>query len=294
MSILLNSRHTIVSTLRVGSCIAAMACLVLPGSAAAVPVVFSAAGGNPAAIQATVDGFRAQFGTLNPNVPGSFGSGRREINWDGVPDGFAAPGVLPGNFFNVNSPRGAVLSTPGTGFAVSANAGSGVAVEFGNINPSYGALFAPFSSQRLFTALGSNITGVDFFVPGSGADAATRGFGAVFTDVDVLGSTSISFFGINGEALGNFVVPATNGNGSLSFLGVFFTEAQPVVGSVRITSGTGALGPNDVGRGVDLVVMDDFIYGEPVGVAATATPAPASLPVLGAALGLLAALRRRR
>jgi MYXO-CTERM domain-containing protein len=40
--------------------------------------------------------------------------------------------------------------------------------------------------------------------------------------------------------------------------------------------------------------MDDFIYGEPVGVAATATPAPASLPVLGAALGLLAALRRRR
>jgi hypothetical protein len=63
---------------------------------------------------------------------------------------------------------------------------------------------------------------------------------------------------------------------------------------VRITSGTGALGPNDVGRGVDLVVMDDFIYGEPVGVAATATPAPASLPVLGAALGLLATLRRRR
>jgi hypothetical protein len=31
------------------------------------------------------------LGTLNANVPGSFASGRRETNWDGVPDNFAAP-----------------------------------------------------------------------------------------------------------------------------------------------------------------------------------------------------------
>src|SRR5437868_8958461 len=40
---------------------------------------------------------------------------RSEINWDGVPDALAAPNNLPANFFNVNSPRGVVLATPGTG-----------------------------------------------------------------------------------------------------------------------------------------------------------------------------------
>lgn len=270
-----------------------VALLLLAPAARAVPVVFSAAGNGAASIQASVDAFRAQLGALNPNVAGSFGGGRREINWDGVPDGFAAPGLLPANFFNVNSPRGVLLSTPGTGFQVSANAGAGAPVEFGNLNPSYPALFSPFSAQRLFTALGSNVTGVDFVVPGTGIDAATRGFGAVFTDVDVQGSTSIGFFGVGGDLLGSFAVPASNGNGGFSFLGVFFTDALPLVGSVRILSGTGALGPNDVGQGVDLVAMDDFIYGEPIAVAAVATPAPASLPVLAVALGLLAARRRR-
>ena len=89
---------------------------------AADPITFSAAGVNVAAVTPTVDAFRTALGTLNPNVAGSFGSGRREINWDGVPDSFAAPNSLPANFFNVNSPRGVVLSTPGTGFQVSAKA----------------------------------------------------------------------------------------------------------------------------------------------------------------------------
>ena len=36
-----------------------------------------------------------------------------EINWDGVPDALASPNSFPANFFNVNSPRGTVFSTPG-------------------------------------------------------------------------------------------------------------------------------------------------------------------------------------
>src|SRR5581483_9428443 len=113
---------------------------------------------NAAAIQATVDSFRTALGTLNPNQAGSFGSGRREINWDGVPSNFAAPNLFPANFFNVNSPRGVLLSTPGSGLQTSgattdASAGQPAAANFGNVNPSYTSTFQPFSPQRLFTAL---------------------------------------------------------------------------------------------------------------------------------------------
>ena len=104
---------------------------LLLGGAAQAQVVFSASGATAGTIAPTVDSFRSAIGPLNPNVAGSFGSGRREINWDGVPDSFAAPNNLPGNFFNVNSPRGVVLATPGTGLAVSASAASGTATQFG-------------------------------------------------------------------------------------------------------------------------------------------------------------------
>src|SRR5438093_9319837 len=110
---------------------------------AAAPITFSASGSSPAGIQATVDAYRADLGPANPNVAGSFGSGRREINWDGVPDALSAPNNLPANFFNVNSPRGVVFATPGTGFQVSANAvnPTSTPIQFGNIDPSYPDLF---------------------------------------------------------------------------------------------------------------------------------------------------------
>ena len=114
--------------------------------AQASAILFSASGPNPAGIQATVDAFRTSLGTLNPNVPGSFGTGRREINWDGVPDALSAPNNLPANFFNVNSPRGVIFGTPGTGFQVSATAASGTPVEFGNINPTYSLRWGATSS----------------------------------------------------------------------------------------------------------------------------------------------------
>ena len=95
-----------------------------------------------------MDAFRTALGTLNPNVAGSFGTGRREINWDGVPDIFAAPNFLPGNFFNVNSQRGVVGSTPGTGLEVRANAGLSTPTQFGNLDPLYPTNFEPFSSQN--------------------------------------------------------------------------------------------------------------------------------------------------
>ena len=248
-------------------------------TAAAAPITVSGSGSSPAGIQALVDAYRADLGggPPNANVAGSFGSGRREINWDGVPDALSAPNSLPANFFNVNSPRGVVFTTAGTGFQVSATAASGTPVEFGNINPAYTSEFQTFSPQRLFTALGSDSLDVNFFVPGSTTPALTRGFGSVFTDVDLANTTSIEFFAANNASLGVFFVPVANDG--LSFLGVDF--GSNIVSRVRITNGNTALGPNETG-GVDLVVMDDFLYGEPVGIPEAST----LILLLGGLLGL--------
>lgn len=228
-------------------------------------VTRSGSGANAAAIQTVVDQFRTDLGLLNSNVAGSFGTGRRQINWDGVPDASAAPNSLPANFFNVTSPRGAILSTAGTGLEVSANVGNATATptEFANINPNYTNLFAAFSAQRLFTAVGSNITDVTFYFPGSTIAAQVRGFGAVFSDVDLTNVTSIQYFDKDNVSLGTFFVPAASGNKTFSFLGVSYPAA--VISRVRITCGNAALGVAvNESAGTDLVVMDDFIYAEPI------------------------------
>ena len=82
--------------------VAVVLAVLVPVPSFAVPIIFEASGANAGAIQGSVDAFRTALGTLNPNVAGSVGSGRREINWDGVPDLFSAPNPLPPDFFNVN------------------------------------------------------------------------------------------------------------------------------------------------------------------------------------------------
>lgn len=242
-------------------------------------------GANAAAIQTSVDAFRTDLGgSLNANVAGSFLTGRREINWDGVPDALAAPNNLPGDFFNVNSPRGTLLTTAGTGFQVSANAANptSTAVRFGNINSQFPDKFTVFSPQRLFTALGSNIVDVNFVVPGSNTPAGVSGFGSVFTDVDLGNTTSIQYFSASNTSLGTFFVPTAPLG--LSFLGVSgFSEP---VARVRLTNGNGPLTSAAIGN--DSVVMDDFIYGEPQALRNAAIPEPTSLLLLATGLaGLL-------
>jgi hypothetical protein len=240
---------------------AALALLSAPRLGRTAPVVFEASGASPADIQASVDGFRAFLGALNPNVPGSFQGGRREINWDGVPDAFAAPNNLPANFFNANSPRGVVFFTQGTGFQVSADNDNptNTPILFGNLHPVFPQLFSVFSPQRIFTALDSNIMETLFFVPGSPTGATVNGFGVVFTDVNRGDSTKIEYFDVNGRLLfSRNVLAGTTERGSLSFLGVGFDAGERVF-QVRITSG------NRIARtpARDVVMMDDFIYGEP-------------------------------
>jgi hypothetical protein len=130
---------------------------------------------------------------------------------------------------------------------------------------------------------------VIFFVPGSTTAALTNGFGAVFTDVDLANTTSLTFFDSANASLGTFFVPAgTTADESLSFLGVDFGSA--IVSRVRITNGNAALGPTD-GGGIDVVVMDDFLYGEPI--AAVPEPSTWAMMLIGfAGVGFMTYRRR--
>lgn len=263
----------------------AATCLLVSGAWAS-PVVtsFFDAGANPADIADTRDAFRAAIGGGSvAGANGSFGGLRREINWDGVPDIRADPNALPADFFNVNSPRGAVFSTPGTGFLVSANGGGATPTLFG-----FGNDFQAFSAQRLFTAVGSNVTDVRFFVPGTDTAATTSAFGVIFTDVEVAGLTKLEFFDET-DTLFFTSNALVSGNQGLSFVGA--TVAGGAIGRVRITSGLNTILANGVlGNTIDdVVVMDDFIYAEPLQQQTVPLPSTAALALLGLAL----ALRRR-
>jgi hypothetical protein len=233
------------------------------------PSVFQAAGPDAASIQSTVDSYRTALGiTNNANNPGPLGSGRREINWDGGGSSATSPGPTPFTVFLIT--RGANITTPGTGFVQAPP--SGMATTFGN--PTYANIFKTFSPLRLFSPIASNVTEVEFFVPGTGNVPATvSGFGSVLTDVDQPNgsgpaakrgnrhaSTLFEFFGTDGKLLFSSFAPSSPGDGRLSFFGVKFNDAR--IARVRITAGNTAPGPNDDDK-ADVVMMDDFIYGEP-------------------------------
>ena len=241
------------------------------------PAVFQAAGPNLASIQGTITDFRNALGDpVNGNATQELAVGRREINWDGgVPpsDVTTAP-VNPFNTF-LNT-RGAQFTTPGIGLSQAPPSGGpqgGLVGLFGN--STYATTFRAFSPLRLFTPVGSNITDTAFFVAGSNGQvrAAVTGFGVIFTDVDQPdgsgpgnkrgnrgASTLVQFFGADGRLLFSSFVPASPGDGGFSFFGIKFND--PRIASVRITAGNVAPGPNDDEKH-DVVMMDDFIYGEP-------------------------------
>src|SRR5690349_4882914 len=243
-----------------------LAICTLINSVPASPVLRVGAGANAAAIQAAVDQFRTDLGGVNNGIGGSFITGRREINWDGVADSFSEPNALPYNFFNVNSPRGVIFhSIANIGgnhqFRVSASAASGTAVRFGNIDLSYATLFQTFSAEKLFHGRFSNEIEIMFFIPGTNVPATVSGFGAVFCDVDS-SNTFIEYYASDGNKIsGSSLNVANNG---LSFIGTSFNAGERVA-KVIIRLGLSNLqsGNVDGANSVDVVAMDDFIYGEP-------------------------------
>ncbi|PYO64582.1 MAG: hypothetical protein DMD70_00720 [Gemmatimonadetes bacterium] len=226
---------------------------------APVPVplatVYSATG----RVGATVNQFRAILGAANAGVAGEQPTGRREINWDGaaaIP--FNNRNDFPADFFNTTVKAGAVFTTPGTGFRNDSTL-------FSEINPAYAAQFLFFSASEIFAPIGSNQLDQQFRVAGQPTPALVRGFGIVLSDVDLADKTTIQLFRQDGSSLGTYSAPARSDEGGFSFVGVTFADA--IIGRVRITLGTGALGANvnDISAGgtADLVVLDNVIYGEP-------------------------------
>ena len=125
--------------------------------------------------------------------------------------------------------------------------------------------------MRLFTPVGSNLTDAWFFVPGSNGTTRRHGPGLWrrFTDVDAPdglhhvddgASTQLEYFDVDGKLLFSGVVPASPGDGSLSFFGIVFHDARIAAGPDHHRQRRP--GPDDDAKH-DIVMMDDFLYGEP-------------------------------
>jgi hypothetical protein len=218
------------------------------------PVVASATGD----ITAAVNDFRTLLGPAN-TAAGEQPTGRREINWDGAgANPFDNRNDFPPDFFNTTVKAGAVFTTAGTGFRNDSTS-------FAEVNPAYAAQFSFFSPNKIFSPVGSNVLDVLLRVAGQPTPAVVRGFGVVFSDVDVANTTTVQLFAQDGSSLGTLTAPVRSDARGLSFVGVSYD--QPVIARARITLGSGtlAVNVNDVSAGgsADLVVLDNVVYSEP-------------------------------
>jgi len=211
-------------------------------------------------IQDDVIAFKNSLGPLNttPNAT----AGHREINWDAVPDSLLDKS-LPGDFFNPTSSnvstalqRGITYS-PGR-FVVSSN-------NFASINSEASSEFSSFSGTKAFANISAARWDVRFQKAGTTQAASVQAFGLVFSDVDEDNSTSVEFF--NGDkSIGKFFVPPHDISSNFSFLAVRFNKNEHITKVTVTHDGFLEEGTKDVSQGGtrDLVVLDDFIYSEPV------------------------------
>ena len=206
-------------------------------------------------VDAHIPEFAASIGDVdNKGEPGPHASGRRQINWDGVPAQILNTLDFPPDFFKA---RGLVYGGT-TGLRVSDN-------NFADINPSYATELIPFSAPKLFAPIGTTKVEVRFRIPGSDAVAAVRSFGAVVVDVDKADNSRLQAYDQAGKLIADVPVPVRADPDEYSLVGVTFE--QPIIARVVLTLGDVPIGAgiDDVtsGGGGDVVVLDDFLYSEP-------------------------------
>jgi hypothetical protein len=250
---------------------------------AGVPTVFTGGGtGSATTAGAALANFEAAIGGSKNTAAAPQTGGFRTINWDAVKvDGTdAAAGPNSTVVINQGHTVGIALNRfqgQGTFFgAVYAVSNDGFADTNPNVGGANPVLFPAFSPANTFAMFNDNGIDFKFVVPSSPTtapvSAATRGFGAIFLNVQKAGSTIEYFHG--STSLGVLDVPINATPGAAEFAGQLF--ADPIVTNVVLTLGEGVIfrfngttvtsgGANSAAN--NLVVTDDFAYPEPVPIA---------------------------
>lgn len=221
------------------------------------PVVVTSAGD----VTSAVTSFKAALG--NNNTTTGVTGGRREINWDGVPDSFALNDI-PLDFFNptgtgavVQRQRGFVYDKEGS-FRVS-SAG------FSELKTAAIADVQAFSGAKTFANVSAALWPAAFRVAGQNTLAAVKSVGVVFVGVDLANTSYIELFS-GAKSLGKFFAEPYNASGKHSFVGVSFSNN--IITSFTIMHGNGVIESTDKdisnGGDKDLVALDDIIFSEPV------------------------------
>ena len=214
--------------------------------------------GDSSSIVGRVNQFREQAGRTLNTAPGA-SSGRREINWDGVPAELISPLLLPADFFNptvTSAPdarkRGLVYFPSTAALLVSDR-------NFTEVDTIFRGQFKAFSKNKLFSPRGTNISEIRFQLPGSTTAAYVTSFGIIFSDVDNADATMIEAYEGN-NLIGTARAQVADRN--YSFVGLRTNSRR--ITRIRIMAGNAnlAAGVQD-GSARDIVVMDDLIYSEP-------------------------------
>lgn len=243
-----------------------------PVSLTAAPAAVAFSGTGTADATTALNTFRTVAGTDNGVTAAPQTGGRREINWDGV--------RLDGTDNNNNTTliiKDKITGIPGNRFqARGVTLSEVLAVSndgFVSANANVANQFPAFSTANTFAPFNSNKYTVNFVLASAPTttpvQAASRGFGAIFLDVEQANSSSLEFFS-GTLSLGKFFV-TPSASGQPQFLGVLFNA--PVVTRVVVTGGTAQVfnfnngqvtsGPAESAT-TDLAVVDDFVYAEPV------------------------------